>query len=153
MYIICTAKYVCTLFEQQMFVGTRQCDQMLNRKDPKLFHKLPNKQSQQFLLRRVCISKQPKKSIYIWETLGEKLSPRSLKNRPIWSHWTTRSCYCVLVLASHTILHFKIINYHFTQWPILHRFFDRNLRLCSRNKGKSLVRCDSRIDYNTTVEQ
>ena len=33
----------------------------------------------------------PKKSPCIWATLWETMSPRTFKNRPIWSHWINNS--------------------------------------------------------------
>ena len=37
-----------------------QCDQMLAKKEAQIFQRLPKKQSQQFLLKKWCFSKQPK---------------------------------------------------------------------------------------------
>ena len=78
-------------YEQRMTAKLRypyQCEQIIDKKVTQFFIKSPKKVTTAVFTFKVTISKYFKSHQTFGLLLNDKLSPRTFKNRPIWSHWS-----------------------------------------------------------------
>ena len=92
---------------------------------------LPNR----FLSEKGRLSKEPKSHCAFGLLLKQNISPRTLENRPIWSHWLWRcssesqSCFSFLLAKCHqTIMEWKQ-----TEQSQSNKFYGQTMRLFTWN--------------------
>ena len=73
------------------FLCRHQCDQISEQKSSPIF--FPKAVQILATAKSDVIQNSRKGHQIFWLLLQENLSPRNVKNRPIWSHWTRLTCF------------------------------------------------------------
>ena len=104
-----------------------QCDEMLEWKVDQILLKHSKKYSKEFLLNKWLLQNIPQSLGLFGLLFKEYLLPKSLKNWPIWSHWSQR--------FGHTDLFYSNgaqAKYIFATWQLFsHKFYLKNVPKCS----------------------